>query len=190
VPGGATKILVAIAGVDAIVKKKSALDHHARHNTTSVYTSAETFPMLPERLSTDLTSLNYESDRLAIVVEMVIAGDGTLQGSDLYEAMVRNHAKLAYNSVAAWLDGNGAMPPGIGEPAGVAENLRMQERVAQRLKALRHARGALSLDTIQARPLFDEEERLKDLAAERNNRANVLGNLYDSKSSTNPERQI
>ena len=83
-PDGATKILVAIADVDALVKKQSALDDHARHNTTSVYTAAEIFPMLPEKLSTDLTSLNYESDRLAVVVEMVIAGDGSLQGSDLY----------------------------------------------------------------------------------------------------------
>src|SRR5207244_13513889 len=72
-PGGAVKILVAIADVDALVKKQSALDDHARHNTTSVYTAAEIFPMLPEKLSTDLTSLNYEADRLAIVVEMIIA---------------------------------------------------------------------------------------------------------------------
>ena len=98
-PGGSARILVAIADVDAVVKKQSALDDHARHNTTSVYTGAETFPMLPEKLSTDLTSLNYEADRLAVVVEMVIAADGTLQASDLYRSMVRNHAKLAYNSL-------------------------------------------------------------------------------------------
>ena len=111
-PDGATKVLVAIADVDAVVKKQSPLDDHARHNTTSVYTVAETFPMLPEKLSTDLTSLNHESDRLAIVIEMVLAGDGSLQSSDLYGATVRNRAKLAYNSVAAWLEGNGPMPPG------------------------------------------------------------------------------
>src|SRR5271169_708067 len=111
--GGAVKILVAIADVDALVKKRSALDDHARQNTTSVYTVAETFPMLPEKLSTDLTSLNAASDRLAIVMEMVLAGDGSLQSSDLYQATVRNRAKLAYNSVAAWLEGNGPMPPGI-----------------------------------------------------------------------------
>jgi exoribonuclease-2 len=169
-PNGATKILVAIADVDAVVKKQSALDDHARQNTTSVYTVAEIFPMLPEKLSTDLTSLNLDSDRLAIVIEMVVAGDGSLQSSDLYQAMVHNRAKLAYNSVAAWLDGNGPMPPGIGTVKGLDENLRLQDRVAQKLKALRHLHGALDLETIQARPVFDGDE-LKDLEADTKNRA-------------------
>jgi VacB/RNase II family 3'-5' exoribonuclease len=169
-PGGAAKILVAIADVDAIVKKQSALDDHARHNTTSVYTGAEIFPMLPEKLSTDLTSLNYESDRLAIVVEMIVAEDGTLQSSDLYGAMVRNHAKLAYNSVGDWLEGNGQMPPGVSSVKGLDESLRLQDSVAHRMKALRHAHGALNLETIEARPLFEGDE-LKDFEAERKNRA-------------------
>jgi exoribonuclease-2 len=169
-PNEAVKILVAIADVDAVVKKQSALDDHARQNTTSVYTVAEIFPMLPEKLSTDLTSLNLESDRLAIVIEMVVAGDGSLQSSDLYQATVRNHAKLAYNSVAAWLDGKGPMPPGIGTVKGLDENLRLQDRVAQKLKALRHLHGALDLETIQARPVFDGDE-LKDLEADTKNRA-------------------
>jgi len=169
-PGGAAKVLVAIADVDSVVKKRSALDDHARQNTTSVYTVAETFPMLPEKLSTDLTSLNFESDRLAIVIEMVIAGDGSLQSSDLYRAMVRNQAKLAYNSVAGWLEGSGPMPQAIGTLSGLDENLRLQDRVAQKLKALRHLNGALDLETIEARPVFDGDQ-LKDLEAEKRNRA-------------------
>ena len=172
-PGGAAKILVAIADVDALVKKQSALDAHAQHNTTSVYTAAEIFPMLPEKLSTDLTSLNYESDRLAIVVEMIIAEDGSLQSSDIYGATVRNRAKLAYNSVAGWLDGSGPMPQVIGTVDGLDENLRLQDRVAQKLKALRHVHGALNLETIEARPVFDGDE-LKDLEAERKNRAKEI----------------
>jgi exoribonuclease-2 len=167
---GAVKVLVAIADVDAVVKKQSALDDHARQNTTSVYTVARIFPMLPEKLSTDLTSLNLESDRLAIVIEMVFTGDGSLQSSDLYQAMVRNRAKLAYNSVAAWLEGNGPMPPAIGTVSGLDENLRLQDQVARKLKALRHLHGALDLETIEARPVFDGDE-LKDLAAETKNRA-------------------
>jgi exoribonuclease-2 len=169
-PGGTVKVLVAVADVDAVVKKKSALDDHARQNTTSVYTAAEIFPMLPEKLSTDLTSLNFESNRLAVVAEMVFAGDGSLQSSDLYQATVRNRAKLAYNSVAGWLEGTGPMPQGIGTVSGFDENLRLQDRVAQKLKTLRHLNGALDLETIEARPVFDGDN-LKDLAAETRNRA-------------------
>jgi exoribonuclease-2 len=168
--GGAAKVLVAIADVDAVVRQRSALDEHARKNTTSVYTAAETFPMLPEKLSTDLTSLNHESDRLAIVIELVLAGDGSLRSADIYGATVRNRAKLAYNSVAGWLEGSGPMPQAIGAVSGLAENLRLQDRVAQLLKALRHQHGALELETIEARPVFDGEE-LKDLATETRNRA-------------------
>jgi len=172
-PEGAAKVLVAIADVDAVVKKESALDGHARQNSTSVYTVAETFPMLPEKLSTNLTSLNYESNRLAIVIEMVFAGDGSLQSSDIYRATVRNQAKLAYNSVAAWVEGNGPMPEGISTVKGLDENLRLQDRVAQKLKALRHLHGALDLETIEARPVFDGDE-LKDLEADKRNRAKEI----------------
>jgi exoribonuclease-2 len=126
--------------------------------------------MLPEKLSTDLTSLNFESDRLAMVIEMVFGGDGSLQSSDLYQAMVRNRAKLAYHSVAAWLEGNGPMPQAIGTVGGLDENLRLQDRVARKLKALRHLHGALDLETIEARPVFDGDE-LKDLKADKENRA-------------------
>ena len=169
-PNGAVKVLVAIADVDAIVKKRSALDDHALQNTTSVYTAAETFPMLPEKLSTDLTSLNFGSDRLAIVIGTVFAADGTLQSSDIFQATVRNQAKLAYNSLAGWLEVGAAMPHGIGTVSGLDENLRLQDRVAQKLRALRHQQGALDLETIEARPVFDGDE-LKDLAADKRNRA-------------------
>ena len=100
-PGDKVKILVAVADVDALVTNGSAIDEHARHNTTSVYTAGRIFPMLPEKLSTDLTSLNFNEDRLAIVVEMVISADGSLADSDIYRARVCNHAKLAYNSVGS-----------------------------------------------------------------------------------------
>lgn len=102
---GATRILVAVADVDSLVQKDCAIDQHARQNTTSVYTPAEIYPMLPERLSTDLTSLAFDEDRAVMVIQMDVAPDGTVSGSDVYAAVVRNRAKLAYNSVAAWLDG-------------------------------------------------------------------------------------
>jgi VacB/RNase II family 3'-5' exoribonuclease len=172
-PAGAVKILVAIADVDVLVRNPSALDAHARQNTTSVYTVAAIFPMLPERLSTDLTSLNHEAERLAVVMDMTFGADGSLQGSDLYRAAVRNRAKLAYNSVAAWLEGTGPMPQPIAAVAGLDENLRLQDRTAQKLKAARHAHGALDFETTETRPVFAGEE-LKDLEPYQSNRAKEL----------------
>jgi exoribonuclease-2 len=172
-PDDAAKIFVAIADVDALVKKDSAIDAHARQNTTSVYTEARIFPMLPEKLSTDLTSLNYASERHAVVVEMEIAADGSLKRSDVYGALVQNRAKLSYNSLADWLDGKGPMPMEIGEVDGLAENLRLQDRVAHEMKTFRHDHGALTLETVEARLVFDADE-LKDVSAERGGRAHDI----------------
>jgi exoribonuclease-2 len=87
-PDKSVKILVAVADVDALVKKSSAIDEHARQNTTSVYTAGMIFPMLPERLSTDLTSLNCHEDRPVIVIEAVISDAGKMQSADIYRAWV------------------------------------------------------------------------------------------------------
>jgi VacB/RNase II family 3'-5' exoribonuclease len=172
-PDGAIKLFVAIADVEALVKKSSALDDHAKYNTTSVYTAAQIFPMLPERLSTDLTSLNLKSDRLAVIIEMVIADDGSIQKSDVYRATVCNHAKLAYNSVGRWLEGSGPLPQEIGRVKGLEENLRLQNLAARNLKLLRHKHGALDLETIEARPVF-EGDLIKDLEAETKNAAKSI----------------
>ena len=172
-PGGAAKILVAIADVAAVVNPGSALDHHARANTTTVYTAARIFPMLPEKLSTNLTSLNLEADRLAMVIEMVFDADGALTGSDIYPATVRNRAKLAYNSVAAWLEGTGPAPAAVDAVAGLADNLKLQHRVASRLAAIRHQHGALSLETLKTRPVFDHDV-LKGLEVDAANTAKRL----------------
>jgi VacB/RNase II family 3'-5' exoribonuclease len=172
-PDRSVTILVAIADVDALVVKDSALDAHARHNTTSVYTAGDMFPMLPEKLSTDLTSLGEGQDRLAIVVEMVIAEDGVVRSSALFRALVRNHAKLAYNSVAAWLAGEAPAPERLEAVTGLDAQLRLQDQVAQRLKARRHQQGALSLETIEPRAVFDGEA-LTDLRVEQKNRAKEL----------------
>lgn len=172
-PGDTAKILVAVADVDSLVKKGSALDECARHNTTSVYTAAIIFPMLPEKLSTNLTSLNVNEDRLAIVIEMVIGADGSLQDSDIYRARVRNHAQLAYHRVAVWLEGNGPMPKAVAAVPGLAENLRLQDRTAQRMRNLRHVHGALSLETIEAKPVFAGDQ-IRDLEVEEKNRATEL----------------
>jgi hypothetical protein len=171
--GGAVKILVAIADVDALVKKDSAIDGHAWTNTTSVYTAGEIFPMLPEKLSTDLTSLGEGQERLAIVIEMVIARDGTVTASDMYRAVVRNRAKLAYNAVAAWLEGTAPAPPKLAALPGLDEQLRIQDRAAQALKRVRHANGALRLETLEVRAVFDDGV-LADLLPDEKNRAKEL----------------
>jgi len=175
VPGrnGTVTVLVAVADVDALVGKGSAIDDHARANTTSVYTAAEIFPMLPEKLSTDLTSLGQDQARLAIVVEMAVAPDGTVGGSDVYRALVRNRAKLAYDGVAAWLDGTAPPPPPLAAVPGLDQQLRIQDRVAQAMKTLRHQRGALSLETLQTRAVF-EGDLIADLRPDEKNRAKEL----------------
>ena len=172
-PGGKVKIMVAVADVDSLVKEGSAIDDHAHHNTTSVYTAARIFPMLPEKLSTDLTSLNLNEDRLAFVVEMQIDADGSILNSEIYRALVRNHAKLAYNSIAAWLDGSGTMPQAVSAVPKLEENLRIQDQAAQSMKELRHVHGALSLETIEAKPVFDGDQ-IRALEIEEKNRAKEL----------------
>ena len=173
VRGSETAILVAIADVDALVPRDSAIDRHAGVNTTSVYTPAAIFPMLAERLSTDLTSLNEDADRAAVVVEMTVTADGAIRASDVYLATVRNHAKLAYPSVGAWLEGQGPPPEKLQAVAGLADNLRRQDEAARALKASRHRRGALTLDTIEGRAVFDGDN-VRDVTAQRRTRAAEL----------------
>ncbi|MEP6993425.1 MAG: RNB domain-containing ribonuclease [Acidobacteriota bacterium] len=170
--GGAIKIFVAIADVDALVSQGGALDAHARTNTTSVYTAAEIFPMLPEKLSTDLTSLNESVDRVAMVVEMVFEADGTLKTSDVYRAAVRNKAKLAYDNVSVGLVG-GAFPEKAAAVSGVPEQLRVQDGVAQVLRTRRHEEGALDLETIEPRAVF-ADDAIVDLRVQEKNRARQL----------------
>jgi len=167
------RILVAIADVDALVGQGSPIDAHAGTNTTSVYTAAGVFPMLPEKLSTDLTSLGEGADRLALIVDMAVSGAGNVTASDVYRAAVRNHAKLAYNAVAAWLEGHGPAHARIGAVTGLDAQLRLQDGVAQKLKQSRHERGALDLETLEIRPVFADGE-LEDLRPDTRNRAKEL----------------
>ena len=170
---GAVRIQVAIADVDALVKQGSAIDAHAHINTTTVYTSARIFPMLPERLSTDLTSLNAGQNRLALVIDMVFDADGVLTGSKLYRALVRNQAKLAYDAVSAWIDGTGALPDEAAAVPGMAEQLQRQDAVAQKIRVLRHAEGSLEFESSQPRAVF-EGSRVVDLQQQVQNRARQL----------------
>jgi len=171
--GGGVRILVAIADVDALVPKDGAIDAHASRNTTSVYTPAAIFPMLPEPLSTGLTSLNEAEDRIAVVVSMTFDREAALVGSSLERAQVRNHAKLAYSEVAAWLDGGGPFPQGVDEVPGLADNLRKQDAIAGQLAERRHRLGALSLESLEPKAVFDGDA-LSALVLDRKNRAKQI----------------
>ena len=172
-PEGKVRIMVAIADVDSLVKEGSAIAEHACHNTTSVYTAAMIFPMLPEKLSTDLTSLKFDKERLALVIEMEVDASGSLLDSEIYRARVRNHAKLSYNSVATWLQGNGTLPEAVASVPGLDENLRIQDRTAQSMKKLRHVHGALSLETVEGKAVFDDDQ-IRALDIQEKNRAREI----------------
>ena len=172
-PKGGLRIFVAVADVDALVKKGTPIDAHAQLNTTSVYTSARIFPMLPERLSTDLTSLNQDEDRLALVIEMDFSDDGVLMGSAIYRAWVRNKAQLAYDAVSAWIEGEGDLPEPARQVPGMAAQLRAQDGMAQKLRVLRRAEGSLEFETFQPKAEFDGE-RITGIRQQPQNRARQL----------------
>jgi VacB/RNase II family 3'-5' exoribonuclease len=171
--GGRVRILVAVADVDALVARGTAIDGHAARNTTSVYTAAAIFPMLPTELSTGLTSLNEAEERIALVADLVLAEDGAIAEADLYRARVLNHAKLAYRSVAAWLDGAAPPPPKIHDVPGLDGQLRLQDRIAGRLHDRRHQHGALGLETIEPKAVFDGD-LLTDLEVDPKDRAKQI----------------
>ena len=178
--GSQVRVRVAIADVDALVHAGSPIDVHARLNTTSVYTAAQVFPMLPLRLSTDLTSLGQGQERWALVVDMTVDDAGNLVASDIYRALVVNQAKLAYRQVSAWLDGTatpgssctqGAQPARRAPAAPSAPllaQLRLQQQVAERLRQVRHRQGALVLASLEANAVF-EGSALRDLQRQEKN---------------------
>jgi exoribonuclease-2 len=172
-PDGRIRVCVAIADVDGHVPQDSPIDEYAAQNTTSVYTPAFVFSMLPLRLSTDLTSLNPDEDRHAVVVEMTVGQDGHVANADVYRALVRNHAKLAYPSVGAWLAGQGTLPAAAARVTGLDALLRLQDQAAQALSMRRHEEGALEFDRIEAKVEFDGDV-VRDLHADEANRARTL----------------
>ena len=171
--GGAARLLVAVADVDCLVRPGGTVDGHAAANTTSVYTAAGIFPMLPEVLSTNLTSLHEGQERLAVVVDMLVAADGTVSESSIYRALVLNHAKLTYDAVSAWLDGDGPAPLQMASVPRLEAQVRLHDALAGKLRQWRQSRGALNVNTIAARPVF-KDGQLVDLRPDEKNRAKDL----------------
>ena len=150
-------IKVAIADVDLFVPRGSEIDRYAEHNATSVYTGIETFPMLPPRLSTDLTSLRAGADRAAIVIEFAVLKNGEVRRGKIYPALVNNKAKLVYEEVGSWLDGKGPAPQAFADISGLEEQVRIQDEAAERLRDFRMEKGALELETLEARTVMKDE---------------------------------
>ena len=171
--GGDVKIMIGIADVDAFVSKGSPIDLHAARETTSVYAGIRVFPMLPEELSTGATSLLEEQDRLSVVTEFVVDSEGSVKSSDVYRALVRNKAQLQYNSLGAWLEGKSPAPPKVAASADLQAQLKLQDEVAQKLKAQRYQHGALNLQTDELLPILLNEQ-VVDVVKQQKNRATEL----------------
>jgi VacB/RNase II family 3'-5' exoribonuclease len=172
------RVLIGIADVDAFVPKQSAIDAHAFGNCTSVYAGVKTFPMLPEELSTDLTSLVADQDRLVVVTELSVDHDGEVSSFNFYRAEIRNHAKLSYEKVGAWLEGKSATPASVAKIRGMEEQIRLQAQAAERLAEFRRKMGSIELGTIQAVPVMDQHgEMLRLKVIEPNAARNLIANF-------------
>ncbi len=167
--GNGTRLRVGIADVTAMVQKGTPIDQHAAQETTSVYTPARTFPMLPEELSTDLTSLDLNQDRPAVVIEFVVAQDGALSSPKIYRALVRNQAQLTYNAVGPWLEGKGSLTASL----EIQAQLKLQDAAAQALRAQRYKLGALNFDRVEAVSVISDGH-VQAIAARPRNRASDL----------------
>jgi exoribonuclease-2 len=170
---GNTKVLIGIADVDAFVPKGSPIDEHAASETTTVYAGVRNFPMLPEELSTGLTSLLEDQDRLAVIIEYVADKNGCILASDIYRAVVRNKAQLAYPAVGAWLEGQAAAPSKVAASTELQAQLRLQDEVAQALRLERYRNGALNIESTETRPVL-QGEKIVGISNQEKNRATEL----------------
>lgn len=170
---GGIRVLVAIADVDSKIAKGTPIDVHASHETTTVYAGVRTFPMLPERLSTDLTSLSEAGDRATIVIDMLVAADGSISKSSVFRALVRNRAQLTYNAVGPWLEGTGPAPAKVAASADLEAQLKLQDEAAHALRDARGRLGALTFDRVEAQAIVSDGH-VQDIQARRHNRAAQL----------------
>src|SRR5271163_381542 len=171
---GDVKILVGVADLDAFVPKQSVIDQHAARETTTVYAGIRNFPMLPEELSTGKTSLLESQERLSVIVEFVVDGDGHVTSSDVYRAVVRNQAQLQYNSVGAWLENTAAAPPKVAASSDLQAQLRLQSDVAQKLRSRRYENGALDLQTDEIYPLVLNTQVIDVVNQQRNHATQLI----------------
>jgi exoribonuclease-2 len=172
-PDGSVKVMIGIADVDAFVAKGSPIDQYAAKETTTVYTGVRNFSMLPEQLSTGLSSLLEQADKLSIVIEAVVSADGHVQSGEVYRAILRNQAQLTYDAVGAWLEDKSAAPAKVAASAELQAQLRLQSEVAEALRAERFRHGALNIETTETRPIMLNEQ-IVDVVKQQKNEATEL----------------
>jgi len=172
-PNGQARVLVGIADVDAFVCRGCPIDAHAAKETTTVYTGACNFHMLPEELSTDVTSLLERDNELCIVIEFVVGSDGQIVSGDLYRAVVHNQAQLTYNAVGGWLEGKAPAPAKVAASPGLQAQLKLQDEIAQTLKSARFRHGALNIENTEAHPVMLNEQVI-EIEKQEKNRATEL----------------
>jgi VacB/RNase II family 3'-5' exoribonuclease len=182
-PDESIRVMVGIANVNGYVAKGSATDTHAAGNGTSVYTGVRTFPMLPDELSTDLTSLLGDADRAAIVIDVVVGADGAVESSDVYPGLIHNYARLSYSSVGKWLDNHGPIPAAVAHTSGMEEQIRLQVKAMARLRSLREEKGALQFETIQATPVVSAGRVVNLKITERNTARDIIENFMIAANS-------
>jgi len=170
-------IKVAIADVDLFVPKESQTDIYAARNGTSVYAGIEVFPLFPNRLSTELTSLLPDVDHYSLIIEFSVFRDGKTTPGAIYRGLVRNKAKLIYEEIGSWLEGKTGVPVSVARIPDLQEQLKLQDEAAERLSKFRIEQGALEFDTIEAKPVIREEKVVGLVIQEKNRARSIIENF-------------
>ena len=170
-------VKVAIADVDLFVPKNSQTDIYAARNRTSVYTGIDVFPLLPDRLSAELTSLLPDADHGALVIEFSVFPDGEITPGTIYRAYIRNKAKLVYEEIGDWIESKTGVPASVERVPGLKEQLELQDEAAKRLNKFRIEQGALEFDTIEAKPVIREENVIALIIQEKNRARSIIENF-------------
>jgi VacB/RNase II family 3'-5' exoribonuclease len=181
------RVRIGVADVSASVGKNTPIDQHAAQQTKTVYTATRNFPMLPNELSTDLTSLNESQDRAAIVTEFVVDREGNLRQGNIYRALVHNRAQLAYSKVGPWLEGKAGPDPKVAASPELQAQLRLQDEAARAIRAGRIRQGALEFNRIEADPVVIDGQVHEIKTAQHNRATNLIEDFMVAANETMAE---
>ncbi len=168
--GGGWRLWVAIADVSYYVRTDSALDTEARARGNSVYFPSQVIPMLPEKISNGLCSLNPHVDRLCMVAEMTVSAKGKLSGYKFYPAVMYSHARFTYTQVAAMLEGGPIAP----EHEALFPHLQCLQSLYLALDEQRAERGAIAFETMETQFIFNEQRKIDKIVPRGRNQAHKI----------------